>query len=310
VIGKKFNELDAFLEAEEARRLVSETSRQKSAVYETVRIRARDGKALVLALVANHYQLKDQDFIQVNIRDITDRWRMEQRLRRTNLDLQQFAFAASHDLQEPLRTVVTFSQLLKHKYAGKMGEEADKHLNYVVSAAERMSQMVLDLLGYSQVTRAESNPVPVSVEAVLATAIMNLQMAIRDSNSRITFDPLPTVNMDQTMLLQLLQNLIGNAIKYRGADPPQIHLSAQDHGEEWTFSVRDNGIGLDPKYGEHIFTVFKRLHGREYPGMGIGLAICKRIVERHGGSIWVESELGKGSTFYFTVAKNPPAGVS
>ncbi|MCU1238417.1 MAG: ATPase [Candidatus Solibacter sp.] len=308
VLGKRFGDLEPFLEAEESRRLVQETSRDRSPSYESVRIHARDGKHLVVAIIATQYQLKDKDFIQVNIRDVTERRRMEERLRRTNLDLQQFAFAASHDLQEPLRTVVGFSQLLKHQNEGKLGADADKHLDYIVTAADRMSQMVLDLLGFSQVARAETNPVSVNVESVLATAILNLQMAIRDTRARITFDHLPTVRMDPTMLLQLLQNLLGNSIKYRGEAPPEIHLAVREQGEEWVFSVRDNGLGIDPKYGEHIFTVFKRLHGREYPGMGIGLAICKRIVERHGGTIWVESELGKGSTFYFTVLKQPRHG--
>jgi light-regulated signal transduction histidine kinase (bacteriophytochrome) len=168
-----------------------------------------------------------------------------------------------------------------------------------------MSQMVLDLLGYSQVVRAEANMGPANAEAVLSSVILNLQMAIKDNDVRITFDHLPTVNMDETLLMQLLQNLIGNAIKYRSDAPPEIHLSAREAGPEWVFSVQDNGIGLDPKYAEHIFTVFKRLHGREYPGTGIGLAICKRIVERHGGHIWVKSEPGKGATFYFTVPKIP-----
>jgi light-regulated signal transduction histidine kinase (bacteriophytochrome) len=160
--------------------------------------------------------------------------------------------------------------------------------------------MVLDLLSYAQTARAEIAIVPVNVEGVLATAIGNLQLAIQNVHGRITFDPLPTVLMDPTQLLQLLQNLIANALKYHGSEPPHIHLSARRAGDEWTISIGDNGIGIDPRFHEHIFTVFKRLHGREYPGTGIGLATCKRIVERNGGRIWVESEQGKGSTFLFT----------
>jgi len=143
----------------------------------------------------------------------------------------------------------------------------------------------------------------VHVESVLSTVILNLQMAIESSHAAITFDPLPVIRADETQLLRLLQNLISNSIKYRSQEPPRIHLSAREAGPEWIFSVRDNGIGIDPKYFEYIFTVFKRLHGREYPGTGIGLAVCKRVAERHGGRIWVESRLGEGSTFYFSVPK-------
>jgi light-regulated signal transduction histidine kinase (bacteriophytochrome) len=165
--------------------------------------------------------------------------------------------------------------------------------------------MVLDLLNYAQTARAAIAIAPTSVEAVLASALSNLQLAIESSAARITFDPLPTVWMDATQLLQLLQNLIGNALKYRSADPPRIHLSATRAGNEWIFSVQDNGLGIDPRYHEHIFTVFKRLHGREFPGTGIGLATCKRILERHGGRIWVQSEPQKGSKFCFSV-RIPP----
>ncbi|HXJ43958.1 MAG TPA: ATP-binding protein, partial [Bryobacteraceae bacterium] len=164
-------------------------------------------------------------------------------------------------------------------------------------------QLVLDLLGYSQVARVDMVLKPVNVEAALSTVMLNLQLAIESSRTQITFDALPVVHADETQLLRLLQNLIGNAIKYRRADPPLIHLSAREAGPEWVISVRDNGVGINMKYADHIFTVFKRLHGREYPGTGIGLAICKRIVERHGGRIWVESEVGQGSTFCFTLPK-------
>jgi light-regulated signal transduction histidine kinase (bacteriophytochrome) len=166
--------------------------------------------------------------------------------------------------------------------------------------------MVLDLLGFSQIVRTEGTVVPVSVEGVLSTALLNLQLAINSSGAIVSFDPLPVVLVDHTHLIQLLQNLIGNAIKYRSNEAPHIHLSARESGPEWVISVQDNGIGLNPKYADHIFTVFKRLHGKEYPGTGIGLAICKRIVERYGGRIWVESQPGKGSTFYFTLPRPKP----
>jgi light-regulated signal transduction histidine kinase (bacteriophytochrome) len=206
-------------------------------------------------------------------------------------------------LQEPLRTVTSFSQLLKQRYSGKLDEHADQHIDFIVAAADRMSQLVLDLLGYSQIVRAEARLGPVDVEAVLATVILNLQLAIRDSDARITFDHLPTVMADEIQLMRLLQNLVSNSIKYRGADPPRIHLAARDADTEWVFSVQDNGVGIDPRYADQIFTVFKRLHGREYPGTGIGLAICKKVVERHGGHIWVESKPSQGASFYFTLPK-------
>jgi len=244
-------------------------------------------------------------FIQVNIRDVTQRRQAEDDLRRSNLDLQQFAFAASHDLQEPLRTVINQVQLFQKEYRGKLGPEADEIIQFITAATDRMRQMVLDLLNYSQIARASIVISATNMEAVLATAMSNLQLAIANSGAWITFDPLPTVWMDHTQAVQLLQNLIGNALKYRSADPPHIHLSARHVGNEWIVSVKDNGLGIEPRFHQHIFTVFKRLHGREYPGTGIGLATCHRIVERHGGRIWVESELGKGSTFLFSVPIPP-----
>ena len=164
-----------------------------------------------------------------------------------------------------------------------------------------MRQMVLDLLNYSQIARASIIVSAINMEAVLATALSNLQLAIANANARITFDPLPTVWMDHSQAVQLLQNLIGNALKYRSSEPPLIHLSSRQVGNEWIMGVKDNGLGIDPRFHQHIFTVFKRLHGKEYPGTGIGLATCNRIAERHGGRIWVESEVGKGSTFLFSV---------
>jgi light-regulated signal transduction histidine kinase (bacteriophytochrome) len=267
---------------------------------------AKDGRQVIVEMVANRYRVKDKVLIQVNIRDVTQRRQAEEDLRKSNLDLQQFAFAASHDLQEPLRTVTNQVQLLEREYHGKLGPEADEMIGFITSATDRMRQMVLDLLSYAQTARAPIAIAPVRVDTVLASALSNLQLVIHNVGARVTFDPLPTVLMDQTQLLHLLQNLIGNALKYRGKDPPRIHLSAHQSGDEWIFSVQDNGIGIDPKFHDHIFTVFKRLHGPEYPGTGIGLATCRRIVERHGGRIWVESEPGKGSTFFFSV--KIPAG--
>ena len=303
IVGKRFSELRPFLNAEQGRRLVSETLQEGAARYDSVLLHARDGRESIVEIIANGYRVKDRALIQVNIRDVTERRRMEEDLRRSNLDLQQFAFAASHDLQEPLRTIISFLELFERQNHGKLGPEADQQIKYITTAADHMRQLVLDLLGFSQVVRADLKCAPVSAEAVLATTLLNLQLAIRSSNARITFDHLPVIEADQTQLSQLFQNLISNSIKYRGSEPPRIHLSAREAGPEWLFSVQDNGIGIDPKYADHVFAVFKRLHGREYPGTGIGLAICKRIVERHNGRIWIESEPEKGSTVYFTIPK-------
>ncbi|MBI2685902.1 MAG: PAS domain S-box protein [Acidobacteria bacterium] len=305
VAGECLWDLQLFLHSDEARQIVS-TVREKSACrYDSVRVRARDGAELILEIIASSYRVRDSEFVQVNIRDVTERRRMEDRLRSSNLDLQQFAFAASHDLQEPLRTVTSFSELLKKRLEGKLDEDGSRYLGFIVSAADRMRQMVLDLLGYSQILRADARPSLIHTEAVLSSVLLNLQMAIHGSDARVTFDPLPSVVMDQTHLTQLMQNIIGNAIKYRSEAPPLIHLSAREVGLFWEFSVRDNGTGIEPRYAEHVFTIFKRLHGPDRPGSGIGLAICKRIVERYGGRIWVDSAPGTGSTFYFTVPKEP-----
>jgi two-component system, chemotaxis family, CheB/CheR fusion protein len=306
IVGKAFWEIPPFRRAEEGRRLVPESMENEFARFDSVRLEANDGRKLVVELIANRYLVRGQTLIQVNIRDVTERRQAEEDLRRSNLDLQQFAFAASHDLQEPLRTVINQVQLLEQLYRGKLDADADEIIHFITSATDRMRHMVLDLLSYAQTARVAIAIVPTSVEAVLATAMSNLQLAIQNVGARITFDPLPIVLMDQTQLLQVLQNLIGNALKYRGQDPPRIHLSARRAGSEWIFSIKDNGIGIESKFHDNIFTVFKRLHGPEYPGTGIGLATCKRIVERHGGRIWVESEIGKGSTFFFTARLIPP----
>jgi two-component system CheB/CheR fusion protein len=306
VLGKRLWEIPPFLNTGEAHRIGADSRAQETVRYESVRFDARGGRELVVDIAANRYSVKDRTFIQLNIRDVTEKRRSEETLRRSNLDLQQFAFAASHDLQEPLRTITSYVQLLQRQYQGSLGNEADQYIQFITSAAAQMRQMVLDLLGFSQIVRTEGNVVPVSVEAVLSTALLNLQMAINSSGAIVDFDPLPVVLVDQTHLLQLLQNLIGNAIKYRSDEAPCIHLAARESGTEWVISVQDNGIGLDPRYADHIFTVFKRLHGKEYPGTGIGLAICKRIVERYGGRIWVESQPRRGSTFYFTLPRPKP----
>jgi len=225
-----------------------------------------------------------------------------QELARSNAELQQFAYVASHDLQEPLRMVSSYLQLLARRYRGKLDDDADDFIAYAVDGAERMRSLINDLLAYSRVSTHGRDFELVDCEVVFENAFANLQVAIEESGAVVTHDPLPTVMADDVQLVQLFQNLIGNAIKFRGKEAIRIHTSAERGENEWIFSVRDNGIGIDAEYAERIFEIFQRLHsGQEYPGTGIGLAICRKIVERHGGSIWVHSESGNGSTFQFTI---------
>jgi signal transduction histidine kinase len=247
--------------------------------------------------------------------DVTERKRaelaLEQRsaaLARSNADLEQFAYVASHDLQEPLRMVTSYLQLLARRYQGRLDRDADEFIGFAVDGAARMRALINDLLAYSRVGTRGEPVVPTAVEEVLAQARANLQLAIGECGATLTHDPLPTVPADPAELAQLLQNLIGNALKFRGAAPPRVHVSAKPNGREWLFAVADNGIGLDPQYRERIFTIFQRLHTRDrYPGTGVGLAICKKIVERHGGRIWVESKPDEGATFYFTMPRGETA---
>jgi light-regulated signal transduction histidine kinase (bacteriophytochrome) len=223
-------------------------------------------------------------------------------LKRSNDDLQQFAYVAAHDLQEPLRMVASYTQLLAQRYKGRLDSDADEFIAFAVDGAHRMQLLIADLLAYCRVETKGQELRETAGEGALARALLNLQGAIQESGGVVTHDPLPTVFADGSQLAQLFQNLVGNAVKYHGAEPPRIHISAKHEGDEWIFSVRDNGMGIDPKYFEKVFVMFQRLHGREeFSGTGIGLTVCKKIVERHGGRIWVESELGKGSTFYFAL---------
>jgi signal transduction histidine kinase len=227
-------------------------------------------------------------------------------LQRSNEELRQFAYIASHDLQEPLRTVASFTQLLVSKYGQQVDPETAEFVGFIVDGVERMSSLIHDLLQYSSTGASKTLPTePTSAEGALAEVLFALSASIQASNAAVTYDRLPSVWMENRSLITLLQNLIGNAIKYRGQQPPRIHVSAEPSGADWCFSVRDNGIGIAAEYRERIFGIFKRLHGKEIPGTGIGLAICQRIVQWHGGEIWVESEPGSGSTFYFTLPKEP-----
>jgi two-component system CheB/CheR fusion protein len=240
--------------------------------------------------------------ILLAIEDATDRKQAEEALKTTNDELQHFAYALTHDLQEPLRMVVNFTELLGREYAGKLGKEADQFISYSVEGALRIEALLKGLLAYWEVSERERGDfVLTDCGAVLAKALLNLQTAIAQSGATVTSDPLPTVIAEEVMLMQLLQNLISNSIKYRSAETPKIHLWAEKVDEGWLFAVRDNGMGIDPQDTERVFGMFKRLHGSNIPGSGIGLAVCKKVVERQGGRIWVESEAGKGSTFKFTL---------
>lgn len=244
-----------------------------------------------------------------SILDITDRKRAEEELRRTvedlrrsNCDLEQFAYVASHDLQEPLRMVISYMDLLERTHKGRIDKDADQFIAFAVEGAHRMRQLISDLLTFSRVTAREIVLRPVAVQKAFDRAMADLRGLIAQTGAEVTHDLLPEVKGDETQLSQILMNLFSNAIKFRGERSPRIHMGANREGAEWVFSVRDNGIGIDSRNFERIFHIFQRLHTRaEYPGSGIGLAICKRIVERHGGRMWVESQAGQGATFFFTV---------
>lgn len=228
--------------------------------------------------------------------------RTQEELARSNRDLEQFAYVASHDLQEPLRMVAAYTQLLAERYKGKLDANADKYIHYAVDGALRMQTLVQDLLAFSRVGRNQKDRRPVDMNGVAQLVMTNLQAAIRETNAQVDYHQLPEVVADATQMLQLFQNLIGNALKFRGCEAPRISIAAERNEREWVISVTDNGIGIAPEHGETIFVIFKRLHTHaEYPGSGIGLAICKKIVEQHGGRIWVESQPGQGSTFKFTL---------
>lgn len=224
-------------------------------------------------------------------------------LRRSNKELQQFAYVASHDLQEPLRMVTSFTQLLEKRYKDKLDDDADDFIKYIVEGAKRMQSLIDDLLTYSRVTKTgEEEFKKIDLEDLINNIMANLKVLIEENNAKITHDPLPCIKADKSQIIQLFQNIIGNAIKFHGNDPPKIHISAHKEGNNWIFDVEDNGIGIEPQHQERIFRVFQRLNKREdYPGTGIGLSVCEKIVQHHNGLIWIESKPGKGSKFFFTL---------
>ena len=225
-------------------------------------------------------------------------------LRHSNAELEEFAYVASHDLQEPLRMVASFTQLLAKRYRGKLDQDADEFIGFAVDGATRMQKLLQDLLAYSRLGTRGKPLVPTDCNVIFDQATANLLPAIEESHAQVTSGPLPTVRGDEVQLVQLFQNLIANALKFRGDQPPVILITAQEDDGAWRFAVQDNGIGIALDHQERIFMIFQRLHHRsEYPGTGLGLALCKKIVGRHGGRLWVESEPGRGATFYFTLPK-------
>lgn len=241
--------------------------------------------------------------------EIHEQKEVEAELRRANEDLQQFAYSASHDLQEPIRNVAVYSEVVARRYHNRLDEDGELYLGFLQEGGKRLATLVNDLLAYTRASQAELSENVVDASTALENALSGLSEAIRESRAAVTWDPLPEVQMGETHLRLVLQNLIGNALKYRADAPPQIHVSAFQEGASWRFSVQDNGIGIDPQYKEKIFGIFKRLHhDRKYSGTGIGLAICQRVVGRYGGRIWVDSEPGRGATFSFTIPQHTRAG--
>ena len=264
--------------------------------------RRKDGTEVAIEIGLTPIPTSDGLLTLASIIDITERVRNEAELRRSNAELEQFAYIASHDLQEPLRMVASYTELLGQRYRGKLDEKADKYIFYAVDGAKRMQALVADLLAYSRVGSQGRPLVQVDSESVVKSVVEMMRSSIRKANATIEISALPAVLADEGQLRQLFQNLIGNALKFRATADPIIGVRAARHGERWLFCVEDNGIGIDMQYGERIFQMFQRLHERgKYEGSGIGLAIVKRIVERHGGVIWLESKPGLGTSFFFSL---------
>ena len=278
----------------------------------------KDGSVFPMELAVSETQLEDRRIFTGIVRDITARKRAEMdlerqanalarqavELARSNSELERFAYVASHDLQEPMRTVSAYAQLLGRRYRGKLDREADEFITFMTTGVARMQTLLDDLLAYSRVESRGAALAVVDGEAVITRVLDDLRLAIGESGAVITRDKMPRVLADATQLAQVLLNILSNALKFRGKRQPRIHIGVTEQGDEWRFFIRDNGIGIDPEYHEQVFVIFQRLHTiEEYGGTGIGLAICKRIIERHGGSIGVESRLGEGSTFWFTIPK-------
>jgi light-regulated signal transduction histidine kinase (bacteriophytochrome) len=271
--------------------------------------RRKDGTEFPIEIMLSPLESSEGILVTAAIRNISARKKSEQELEvanqvleESNLELKQFAYIASHDLQSPLRSIAGFVQLLQQEYEGKLDEQAQEWILRTVGAVTRMQTLIGDLLSYSRVD-ARSRPFTrISFLDIVNDALILLESSIHDSGGQVACGKLPIVMGDRSQLVQLMQNLIGNGLAYRSDTPPHIHISAKRSAKDWIFSISDNGIGIDPKHYEQIFEIFKRLHNqKDKPGTGIGLAVCRRVVNRHGGKIWVESEPGHGSTFHFTI---------
>jgi PAS domain S-box-containing protein len=329
-LGRKLWEIGPFKGEDASKSAFAELQVNDRLHYEGLPLEAKDGRRVEVEFISNAYLVDATRFIQCNIRDITERMRVNQALEtankemafqieekgkradelvminaelaRSNAELEQFAYVATHDLQEPLRAVASCVQLLQRRYDGQLDEKAQEFIAHAVDGTKRMQTLINDLLAYSRISTDAKVFTSTSCELVLREALANLMVAIEESGAVVTRDALPMVSGDATQLTQLFQNLVGNALKFRGERPPQIHIGVARRKGDWRFSVADNGIGMEPQYFERVFMVFQRLHTRkEYQGTGIGLAICKKVVERHGGRIWAESEPGQGATFCFTI---------
>ena len=278
--------------------------------YETRR-RTKDGRTLIMSLTVSPIRNAAGEIVGASKigRDITERVLSRQALHeanraltRSNADLEQFAYSASHDLQEPLRMVATYSELLQRRFAGQLGAGGEEYIRYIVDGASRMDQLLKDLRAFVYASAGQDPDSEIDSGKALRQAMSALRLAIQENGATIEFGNLPCIRMHEFQLQQLFQNLIANAIRFRSEEPPRIYVGAERCQHEWRFAVRDNGIGIDSKYKEQIFGIFKRLHSAaDFPGTGMGLAICQRIVERNGGRIWVESDPGRGSTFFFTL---------
>ncbi len=313
LIGTDFS--DYFTEPDKAREVYQQVFQDEKVFNYALEIKHKKGYVTPVLYNASVYRDESGDVIGVfaAARDITERKQAEEKLKeiieeleRSNDELQQFAYITSHDLQEPLRTIASYTQLIERRYRNQLDADADDFIDFIVEAAVRMKDMIQGLLYYSRVGTKGGELRPTNTEELLKIVLSNLNAAIEENNVTITHDNLPVVVADEGQLVQLFQNLISNAIKFKRNDEyPRIHISAHEDGNEYVFSVADNGIGIEPQYFNRIFEVFKRLHTRvEYRGTGIGLSISKRIIERHGGRMWVESEFGSGSTFYFAIPLN------
>ncbi len=309
LIGTDFS--DYFTDPNKAREGYQQVFQKGMVRDYALEIKHKNGSITPVLYNASVYKDDSDNVIGVfaSARDISELKKAEDLLKdklgeleRSNAELEQFAYVSSHDLQEPLRMIASYLQLLERKYKGKLDDKADKYINFSVDGATRMQNLIDDLLAFSRVTTQAKELKPTDLEQIYNEVLSNLEVTINENKAIITHEPLPVVLADKTQISQVFQNLISNAIKFQSVDKPKINISVEKEEDQWLIGVEDNGIGINPKHSDRIFEVFKRLHKKkDYPGTGIGLAICKKIIERHGGRIWVESELGKGSIFYFTL---------